>query len=88
MCHDHTSLREVPQMKRRQFLTAVGASAAVAAIAKPAIAQSMPTIKWRLTASWPKSLDTIFGACETISKYVSEATDGKFQTFGRGRDRA
>ena len=50
-------------MKRRPFLTAVGASAAVAAIAKPAIAQSMPTIKWRLTASWPKSLDTIFGAC-------------------------
>jgi TRAP-type mannitol/chloroaromatic compound transport system substrate-binding protein len=50
-------------MKRRQFLTAVGASAAVAVIAKPAIAQSMPTIKWRLTASWPKSLDTIFGAC-------------------------
>ena len=73
-------------MKRRQFLTAVGASAAVAVIAKPAIAQSMPTIKWRLTASWPKSLDTIFGACETISKYVSEATDGKFQiqTFAAG----
>jgi TRAP-type mannitol/chloroaromatic compound transport system substrate-binding protein len=66
-------------MERRQFLTTVGASAAAAAIAKPAIAQSMPTIKWRLTASWPKSLDTIFGACETISKYVSEATDGKFQ---------
>jgi TRAP-type mannitol/chloroaromatic compound transport system substrate-binding protein len=73
-------------MKRRQLLTAVGASTAAAAIAKPAIAQSMPTIKWRLTASWPKSLDTIFGACETISKYVSEATDGKFQiqTFAAG----
>src|SRR3984893_14117404 len=73
-------------MKRRQFLTAVGASTAVAAIAKPAIAQSMPTIKWRLTASWPKSLDTIYGACETISKYVFQATDGKFQiqTFAAG----
>jgi TRAP-type mannitol/chloroaromatic compound transport system substrate-binding protein len=73
-------------MKRRQFLTAVGASTAVAAIAKPAIAQSMPPIQWRLTASWPKSLDTIYGACETISKYVSQATDGKFQiqTFAAG----
>ncbi len=66
-------------MKRREFLTALGASAAVPAIAKPAIAQSEPTIKWRLTASWPKSLDTIYGGCETISKYVSEATNGKFQ---------
>jgi TRAP-type mannitol/chloroaromatic compound transport system substrate-binding protein len=54
-------------MKRRQFLTTAGTSAAVAAITKPAIAQSMPTIKWRLTASWPKSLDTIFGACETMA---------------------
>src|SRR6187200_428618 len=69
-------------MKRRKFLAAIGAgtaAAAAATIAKPAIAQSMPELKWRLTASWPKSLDTLFGACETFSKYVSEATDGKFQ---------
>ena len=39
----------------------------------------MPELKWRLTASWPKSLDTLFGACDTFAKYVSEATDGKFQ---------
>ena len=66
-------------MKRRQFLTALGAGAAVATIAKPAIAQSSPALKWRLTASWPKSLDTLYGACDTFSKYVSEVTDGKFQ---------
>jgi TRAP-type mannitol/chloroaromatic compound transport system substrate-binding protein len=69
-------------MKRRKFLTAIGtgaAAAAAATIAKPAIAQSMPELKWRLTASWPKSLDTLFGACETFAKFVSEATDGKFQ---------
>ena len=76
-------------MKRRKFLTAIGAggvAAAAATIAKPAIAQSSPTLKWRLTASWPKSLDTLFGACETFSKFVSEATDGKFQiqTFAAG----
>ena len=73
-------------MKRRKFLTALGAGAAVAAIAKPAIAQSMPELKWRMTASWPKSLDTLFGACTTIAKFVSEATDGKFQiqTFAGG----
>ncbi|MBV9557608.1 MAG: TRAP transporter substrate-binding protein [Pseudolabrys sp.] len=66
-------------MKRRQFLTAVGTGAAATAIAAPAIAQSSPTLKWRLTASWPKSLDTLYASCESLSKYVSEATDGKFQ---------
>ena len=73
-------------MKRRQFLQTAGVGLAGAAIAKPAIAQSMPELKWRLTASWPKSLDTLFGACTTFSKYVSEATDGKFQiqTFAGG----
>ena len=73
-------------MKRRKFLTAMGAGAAAAAVASPAVAQSMPTLKWRLTASWPKALDTLFGACTLISKYVSEATDGKFQiqTFAAG----
>jgi TRAP-type mannitol/chloroaromatic compound transport system substrate-binding protein len=66
-------------MKRREFLKAAGAGLATSAIAAPAIAQSMPEVKWRLTMSWPKSLDTLYGACETFSKYVSEATDRKFQ---------
>src|SRR5215211_5805944 len=67
-------------MKRREFLKVTGIGAAGAAtLAAPAIAQSMPELKWRLTASWPKSLDTLWGACETFTKYVSEATDGKFQ---------
>jgi TRAP-type mannitol/chloroaromatic compound transport system substrate-binding protein len=66
-------------MKRRQFLQGASLAAAATAIAKPAIAQSQPQIKWRLTASWPKSLDTLYGACEVFSKLVSEATDGNFQ---------
>ena len=48
-------------MKRRQFLAAIGTGAGIVSIAKPAIAQSMPEIRWRLTASWPKSLDTLRG---------------------------
>ena len=67
-------------MKRRDFLKVTGIGAAGAAtLAAPAIAQSMPEIKWRLTASWPKSLDTLWGAVEVMSKAVAEATDNKFQ---------
>jgi TRAP-type mannitol/chloroaromatic compound transport system substrate-binding protein len=65
-------------MERRSFLkkTAVGISGA--AIAAPALAQTSPTINWRLASSFPKSLDTIFGAAETFSKRVSALTGGKF----------
>jgi len=66
-------------MKRRQFMQTAGLGLAAGAIAKPAIAQSAPEVKWRLTSGFPKSLDTIYGAAETFAKYVSEATDGKFQ---------
>src|SRR5690348_11030686 len=67
-------------MKRREFLKTAGAGlAASTTVAAPAIAQSMPELKWRCTTSWPKSLDVPFSASETISKYVAEATDNKFQ---------
>ena len=66
-------------MKRREFLKAAGLGAAATAVAAPAIAQSMPEIKWRLTSSFPKSLDTIYGASEDMSRFVAEATDNRFQ---------
>ena len=66
-------------MKRRDFLKVSAAGAAATAVASPAIAQSMPEIKWRLTSSFPKSLDTIYGGAEYLSKQVAEMTDNKFQ---------
>jgi TRAP-type mannitol/chloroaromatic compound transport system substrate-binding protein len=69
-------------MQRRSFLKSagtVGAGVAAAAISAPAIAQGAPEVKWRLASSFPKSLDTIFGAAEVISKQVAAATSNKFQ---------
>jgi TRAP-type mannitol/chloroaromatic compound transport system substrate-binding protein len=66
-------------MKRREFLKVTGVGLAGSAIAAPAIAQSMPETKWRLTASWPKSLDTLYGGCEFFCKRVAEITDNRFQ---------
>jgi TRAP-type mannitol/chloroaromatic compound transport system substrate-binding protein len=73
----------VSKLNRRNFLKAAGTggigAAAATTIAAPAIAQSMPELKWRLTSSFPKALDTIYGAAEVFSKAVAEATDNKFQ---------
>ena len=66
-------------MKRRSFLKNAAAGVAATTVAAPAIAQSQPTITWRLAASWPKSLDTIFGGAEHVARRVGEITDGKFQ---------
>jgi TRAP-type mannitol/chloroaromatic compound transport system substrate-binding protein len=67
-------------MKRRDFIKATGLGVAGAAtIAAPAIAQSMPELKWRMTASWPKSLDTLYGGADVMCKAIAEATDNKFQ---------
>ncbi|MBS0539751.1 MAG: twin-arginine translocation signal domain-containing protein, partial [Proteobacteria bacterium] len=77
-------------MQRRKFLRTAGvggaAAAASAAVAAPAIAQSMPDLNWRITSSFPKSLDTLWGGAEHLAKVVSEATDGKFKirTFAAG----
>ena len=58
-------------MKRRQFLklgAAAGSGVAAATMAAPAIAQSMPEIKWRLASSFPRVLDTLHGAADALGQ--------------------
>lgn len=66
-------------MKRRSFLTTSAVGVAGSLLAAPAIAQEQPKVTWRMASSYPKSLDTIYGASEELSKAVSEMTDGKFE---------
>ena len=69
-------------MQRRKFLRTAGLGAAgvasVSTLATPAIAESMPELKWRLASSFPKSLDTLYGTGEIFARYISEMTDNRF----------
>ena len=71
-------------VSRRNFARMAAAGTAVA-VASPAIAQA-PTIKWRLTSSFPKNLEGLWGAAPTVARLVSEMSDGKFeiQPFAAG----
>ncbi len=67
-------------MERRSLLRGTGLGAlAAGTLAAPAIAQSLPTITWRLASAFPRSLDILFGASDMITKRVAALTDGKFQ---------
>lgn len=65
-------------MKRRDVIKSGLVLAAGSTLAAPAIAQSEPNIRWRLTSSFPKSLDTIYGGGEFFADRVSKLTGGKF----------
>jgi TRAP-type mannitol/chloroaromatic compound transport system substrate-binding protein len=66
-------------MKRRAFLKQAAAGVATAAVATPAVAQTSGQVRWRMTTSWPKSLDTIYGSAEAMCQRIGQLTDGKFQ---------
>ena len=75
------------KINRRRFMKVATAGGAMAAsLPVPAIAQSAPVLRWRMTSSFPKSLDTIHGAAEVFAKAVADMTDGRFliQVFAAG----
>ena len=71
-------------MKRRDLLKGAGAGLFAGAAMAPGLfasarAADLPTIRWRLASSFPKSLDTIYGGAETLANRLNKITDGKFQ---------
>ncbi len=65
-------------MDRRSILKHTGIAGVLAAGIAPAV-HAQATIRWRLTSSFPKALDTIHGAADVFAKKVGEMTGGKFQ---------
>ncbi len=66
-------------MQRRRFIHHSGLAGVLAAGAAPAIVHAQTKLRWRLASSFPKSLDTIYGAAEVFAKKVGEMTGGQFQ---------
>ena len=65
-------------MKRRDFLTGSSVAGFSAALAAPAVAQSAPSVTWKLTSSFPTTLDTIWSGAQTFAQAVRDMTDGRF----------
>jgi TRAP-type mannitol/chloroaromatic compound transport system substrate-binding protein len=66
-------------MERRSFVNGAGLAGVLAAGVAPAIVHAQAAMRWRMASSFPKSLDTIYGAAEVFAKKVSDMTGGKFQ---------
>jgi TRAP-type mannitol/chloroaromatic compound transport system substrate-binding protein len=65
-------------MERRSFVRSAGLAGVLAAGTAPAIVHAQAQLRWRLASSFPKSLDTIYGAAEIFAKKVGEMSGGKF----------
>lgn len=74
-------------MKRRDFVRKASLTAAAGTVlagcaaaedGEGATVMTRPRVSWRLTSSFPRSLDTIFGAAEVMARRVEALTDGRF----------
>jgi TRAP-type mannitol/chloroaromatic compound transport system substrate-binding protein len=65
-------------MDRRSLIKNAGIAGVLAAGAAPAV-HAQAAVRWRLSSSFPKALDTIFGAAEVFAKSVKAMSGGKFE---------
>ena len=64
-------------MHRRSIIRNAGIAGIIAAGAAPAV-HAQPVVRWRLASSFPKSLETIYGAAEVFSHRARQLSGGKF----------
>jgi TRAP-type mannitol/chloroaromatic compound transport system substrate-binding protein len=66
-------------MKRRNLLQGAAIGAAAGALAAPSVVRAQAPVKWRMTTSWPKALDTVHGSAEAMCQRIEKLTEGRFQ---------
>lgn len=75
-------------MERRKFVRKAAIAAAGGAVLSgcasdsgngAAAVQTRPRLNWRIASSFPRSLDTIFGAAEVLAERVAELTSDRFR---------
>ncbi|MFZ2738734.1 MAG: TRAP transporter substrate-binding protein DctP [Burkholderiaceae bacterium] len=65
-------------MDRRSLIKQAGIAGVLAAGVAPAV-HAQAAIRWRLSSSFPKALDTLYGASEVFAKQVKALSGGKFE---------
>src|SRR5687768_11022283 len=65
-------------MDRRSLIRNAGIAGVLATGIAPAV-HAQTAIRWRLASSFPKSLDTIFGAADVFAQQVKAMSGGKFE---------
>jgi TRAP-type mannitol/chloroaromatic compound transport system substrate-binding protein len=65
-------------MDRRSLIKQAGIAGVLATGIAPAV-HAQAALRWRLASSFPKSLDTIFGAAEVFASKVKAMSGGKFE---------
>lgn len=64
-------------MDRRSIIKHAGIAGVLAAGVAPAV-HAQAAVRWRLSSSFPKALDTIFGAADVFAEGVKKMSGGKF----------
>ncbi|MFZ2738735.1 MAG: TRAP transporter substrate-binding protein DctP [Burkholderiaceae bacterium] len=66
-------------MDRRSLIKHSGIAGILAAGVAPAAYSQGVNVRWRLSSSFPKALDTLYGAAEVFAHHVKLMTGGKFE---------
>ncbi len=65
-------------MDRRSLIKNAGIAGVLAAGIAPAV-HAQAAVRWRLSSSFPKALDTIYGGAEVFAAQVKAMSGGKFE---------